>query len=328
MTLNSDRIAVFVAGNSAIYFPALVALRSIRRLNRHLPLDFFVSFEEADLSAEHAKMFDDYQITFVPSRELASIESLDSFDLMHEGRWPKHVFYNWVMPMYLRSLGYNHAVKVDYDILCMSPYMLEDICDSSSVFSACVFSQDLLREGITASVCEAFGADFNRQDEARYFNAGFAAINIVEYTERDFFSRFQAAYSLLMTDCPSIPNAEQVAWSLVCASDPQVLRNIDHSYNVRTTTLPVLNRDGSARIRNLHFVTHNKPWLPADFTYLDRYVPRGRTSVYIYREAWLREASCIPGFSKFVSSGVPGVLDTVGLLSRVLGAHYVYERGR
>lgn len=326
MNLNSGRIAVFVAGNSAIYFPALVALTSISRFNKHLPLDFFISFDEDDLTAEHASAFDNFGIKFVPSDSLESIESLNSFELMHEGRWPKHVFYNWIMPIYLDGLGYEFALKVDYDVLCMSPYRYSDIADGASVFNACVFTQNLLKEGIVESVCNAFGADFAQQNKARYFNAGFAAVHIPAYVRSNFFSRFQSAYSMIMQDCPSVPNAEQVAWSLVCAADPVVLRNIDHSYNVRATTLPELKDDGSALIRNVHFVTHNKPWLPADFTYLHRYVPRRRTSVYIYREAWLREASRLPGFNKYVPVGEPEDADTIGLLARVLKAHYAHDR--
>lgn len=318
------RFAVYVSGDSAVYFPGLVALESIRRLNPHLPLDLFMSFPEAALAPEHVAGFDEVGITFIPAAELDAIAATGHMRTMREGQWPVEVFHNWVMPLYLERRGYTHAIKADYDILCMSPYALADVTPHDHVFAAAVFNVDLKAQGVPEDLLP----DSSRAplENVPYFNAGFAAINLAEYGRTEALAEFKRLYSAIVKRSPSVPAAEQAAWALFCAANEGTLAAIDDSYNVRATTLPRVSSDGRAMIRNAHFVTHNKPWRPPNYRYLANYVPSKRTCVYIYREAWLRAAERLPGFARHVSVPPPDELTTLGTLSTVFAEHYRQAR--
>lgn len=321
-----NRIAVYVAGDSKVYFPALVAMESIQRMNPHLPLDFYISFDEEDLTAEHVEMFSRYRIDFVPTRKLKEFGSVDELPMMKEEQWPQHVFYNWLMPDFLYSVGYRYALKADYDLLCMSPYKLSDIYGHESLFRASRFTVNLEAQGVPPDVAVKLGLAESALLRTEYFNAGFASINLTRYSELRIFSHFSMVYGLLMKECPDVPNAEQAAWALTCADVQEGLETIDRSYNHRATTLPRLDHEGRAIIKNLHFVTHNKPWRPPNYKYLRGYVGIGRTCLYIYREAWLKAASRISGFNRHVDVPVPDDLESTGVLAIVLGEHYRQKR--
>lgn len=324
--LADNRIAVYIAGDSKVYFPAVVAIESIQRMNPHLPLDFYISFDEEDLTAEHVEMFSRYRIDFVPTRKLNAFGSVDELPMMKEEQWPQHVFYNWLMPDFLYNIGYRYALKADYDLLCMSPYKLFDIQGHKSLFQASLFTVNLEEQGVPQTVAVNLGLPESVLLRTEYFNAGFASINLTRYSQLKVFNHFSMVYGLLMKECPDVPNAEQAAWALTCARVQEGLTTIDRSYNHRATTLPQLDHEGRAIIKNLHFVTHNKPWRAPNYKYLRGYVGIGRTCLYIYREAWLKAASRIPGFNRHVDVPVPDDLESIGVLATVLGEHYRQKR--
>lgn len=317
-----ERVAVYIAGNSDIFFPALVALDSIQKMNLHLPLDMFVIFDEEDLSQEHVKVFAQYGISFVPTEEILKHGTTEDLPLMKEGQWPAHVFHNWIAPLYFSAEGYKYAIKADYDLLCMSPYRGADIFGFEALFHASVFNVGLANQGVTAEVAERNYVDPAKLKSVPYFNVGFAAINLDRYRDEKILDAFKSAYSDIVVTNPNVPNAEQAATALLCLTGDNRLAPVDPSYNVRTTTLPKLDANGNAQIRNLHYLTHNKPWRKPNYTYISGYVPAQRTCIYIYRDAWLQQAASYPGFEKYVETGAPDALTTLGVLTKVLAEHY------
>lgn len=318
-----DRVAIYVAGDSNIFFPALVAIESIQRHNRHLPLDYYLFFEEEGLTEEMQAELHKAGIRYVASSELAKHGDTSDLAPMVDSRWPEHVFHNWIAPNYLASLGYKHVVKADFDLLCVAPYDLADLVSDSHLFSAVTFPVDLTRQGVTSDMASRIGVE---NDDAlkhvAYFNVGFVGVNADRYTREGMLAKFKEAYKELESANPPVPNAEQAATALIAMSAQDGVRHINPNYNVRATMLPPVLDDGRADIRNIHYLTHNKPWKPANFTYLDRYVPAKRTCVYMYRDIWHKTASEHPLFGKYVNIEPQNDLMTLGILSKTYDAHY------
>lgn len=300
-----SRFAVFTAGDINILFPALIALKSIRENNLIHPLDLFIIFPLQDLTEDISEELRKRGIHYVPSEAIREHGSIDDLPLMNEGRWPKEVFDNWAAPNYFANAGYEYAIKVDYDLLCIGHYALDELMPSGSPIAGCVFPVHLKNQGVTQHALESLSLGPETPLENNpYINVGFVSFNCHLYRETGFFDTFKKYYSALSSLDTPVANCEQAAISLMCSSNVTSIKNIAPSYNVRITLLPKidLSSDGpSARVKNLHYLTANKPWLPADFKYLDRYAEIGRTSVYLYRQIWLNFASKDPLFDTFVT---------------------------
>lgn len=314
---NPNRIAVYIAGDSKIFFPGLVAFDSIQKYNRHLPLDYYMFFEGEGLTHKMELSLMQRDITFVDIAKLEEHGTVDDLPVMGENRWPKHVFYNWLVPNMLHSAGYKYAIKADYDLLCVGSYDLKDVKNPDNTIAGLVFDLDLANEGVAPEHL----TDFENPARAPYYNAGFVAINLDRYVEADTFRRFKTVYAEIHADGAKVINAEQAALAIVAAKDTTPLKRLDQSYNQRIVYPPRLDGDGKPIIRNIHYLTHNKPWLPPNFRYLDRYVKIGRTTVFIYRSIWLRYAAGIEGFRDYVQIKPDSELDTIGIMSKILTAH-------
>jgi lipopolysaccharide biosynthesis glycosyltransferase len=316
--IDPRRIAVYIAGDSNIFFPALVAIDSIQRHNQHLPFDYFMSFEESGLTDQMRFSLTKRNITFVDVDSLGEHGTVDDLPLMGESRWPKHVFYNWLLPNYLHAVGYQYALKVDYDLLCVEMYELSDVRFPDNTMAGLTFDLNLLGEGVAPEHL----TDLPDPEHTPYYNAGFVPINLARYVEQDTFGRFKDVYMRIQSGGKKIANAEQAALAIVGTMDPTPIHRLDAAYNQRITLLPALTPKAKPILKNIHYLTHNKPWLPVDFRYLSGYVKIKRTGVYLYRNIWLNYASEIEGFSDFVKVRPHTDLQTIGIMAKVLDAHY------
>jgi lipopolysaccharide biosynthesis glycosyltransferase len=315
--IDPRRIAVYIAGDSKIFFPALVAFDSIQKYNRHLPFDYYMVFEGEGLTPQMKRSLLQRDIAFIDTAELEEHGTVDDLPVMGENRWPKHVFYNWLVPLKLHAADYKYAIKADYDLLCVGPYDLDDVQNPGNTIAALEFEVDLPAEGVKAEHLR----DIVNPKRASYYNAGFVAINLDRYMAADTFGKFKTAYARIHADGNKVINAEQAALSIVAAKDSTPIKRLDASYNQRIVYPPRIDDEGQPIIRNIHYLTQNKPWLPPNFSYLDHYVKIGRTTVYMYRSIWQRYAAGVEGFSDFVDIKPDSDLDSIVIMTKVLQAH-------
>jgi lipopolysaccharide biosynthesis glycosyltransferase len=321
------KIAVYIAGDSNIFFPGLVALNSIRIHNGHIPFDYFMFFEKDHLTPRMAELLETYGINFLDSTELDSFGSVEGMAVMAEKVWPAEVFNNWLAPMYFHEAGYEVAVKADYDLLCMAPYALADLAVTKETFASFTWSQNLTADGVTQETLIDLGVPpENTLGRLQYFNVGFVSINTSLYVERQVFERFKEIYSRLVGQSGKVKAAEQAAIALLCSVDNLLIRHIGKDYNVRATVLPDLAGDLMPKVRNIHFLTSNKPWKPVSFAYLSAYAKDDRAGLYMYRNIWLHEASKVDCFEEFVSQRPLTDLELLGLWTRVLGEVYAEKK--
>lgn len=322
-SVESQRIAIYVAGDANIFFPGLVALNSIREHNPHIPFDYFMLFDESDLSPRMRNLVDEYEINFIDTQKLEQYGSLDDFGIMAEKMWPREVFYNWLVPHHLFDLGYSHAVKADYDLLCVGGYNLSDILIQTETFAGNTWLQDMHKDGITKDTLSAVGIESNGATaRIPYFNVGFVPINLDLYVKRDVFGSFKDIYTLIQRQGGRVNVAEQAAIAMLCIANEHKIRHLTKDYNMRVTGLPDLHADLMPELRNLHYLTSNKPWKPVSFNYISAYATDRRAGLYLFRNVWLNAASKIRGYDEFVSQSPLTDLEYVGLFSRVLKEIY------
>lgn len=318
----SQRIAIYVAGDGNIFFPALVALNSIRQHNQHIPFDYYMLFDEADLSPRMRALLDEHEIGFIDTGKLHQYGSLEEFGLMSENIWPREVFYNWLVPHHLSSMGYSHAVKADYDLLCVQSYNLSDILLQTETFAGNTWTQDMQKDGIDPETLTTLGFAEGEAVRIPYFNVGFVAINVDLYLSRSVFDRFKWIYKTIQDQKNVVKVAEQAAIAMLCALDKHKIRHLSKDYNMRITGLPDLSADLVPKIRNVHYLTSNKPWKPLSFKYIPAYASDTRAGLYLFRNLWLNSASKVSGFEEFISERPLTDVEYVGLFSRVLSEIY------
>ncbi|MBO0896018.1 glycosyltransferase [Arthrobacter sunyaminii] len=318
----TGRIAVFVAGDHNIFFPALVALDSIQKNNNKHPFDYYMSFSSEHLTDRMKQILAAHDITFLDVDEFDTHGSVSGLSAMHENRWPEEIFYNWIAPLYFAAQGYEYALKVDYDILCLAEYELPKLTNPASTFTGLAWDLDLTKQGLTKSHLDALDIPDFTAERVAYFNAGFVAINLNRYVEQDTYNKFKTIYALLQSQETAVNMAEQVALSITAYLDPSPVARLDETYNTRITVLPQLSPDKQPIIRNIHYITQNKPWRAVDFRYLEGYTKSDKTCLYMYRNAWLKYAADIDGFSEFIEISPPSELETIGMYSQIFASHY------
>ena len=318
-----DRIAVYVAGDAGIFFPALVAFDSIQRHNTTNPFDYFMCFDGRDFTGEMDRLLAERDINFVDTKALAPYGSVEGLPVMKEQRWPTHVFYNWLFPDWLYEQGYAKALKVDYDLLCLGRYYLPDLMPDTATLSALTFRVNLVGQGVTDNALNELRIPVSEgKAVVPYFNAGIVGINLKDYVNSKTFDVFCSVYSVIQRDGNAVTNAEQAALAIVAYHSSGGIKEIPTAYNQRINVLPRLDSKGNLDIKNIHYLTQNKPWIAPDYRYLKGYTKDGRTAVYIYREIWHEYAQRIRGYERYVAVHSPTSLDRLTMFATVLNAYH------
>ena len=126
-----EKIAVFAAGNENIFFPALVTLTSIKENNQNNNFDYFMCFSGA--TKDKLGILDKYKIKYIDTKnvDLMDCKTSDDRDIVH----PIEVLVNYYVPNVLYELGYDYSIKVDWDLLCLNSWNIEDIIKTDRIVS-------------------------------------------------------------------------------------------------------------------------------------------------------------------------------------------------
>lgn len=294
-------MAVYVAGDENIFFPAVVAIHSIKSFNKHIELDFFICFDGARLTEKMASIMKLYEISFLDIRKFSSYGIEENFLKMREGKWPVEIFYNYVLPDYFCDLGYELSIKVDYDILAISEYDINDILlRDGNVLSGLCSKVSLLKEGVDENVVEKLkGNGLVNGDRIDYMNVGFLVFDNFLYKKNGIFLKFLEFYNFLIKECPNAKLIEQLAFALVINNISGKYQGIDESYNQRVLRIPNVNEDLTLNARNIHYITQYKPWKKFDKSKIKWFVSEKSGAIFSFRNIWLEYAECVEGFEEF-----------------------------
>lgn len=256
MEINMVSSAIFIAGDENIYFPALVAIESIRAHNRGV-FDYFICFDREKLTPYMEMVLNSKSINFINTKDLDSEFNISKrFKEMSEGHWPVDVFYNYVIPICLGNMGYSYSYKVDYDVLCTGKYDLNEIEPKDVVISGWSNKLNLASPGVPQSVIDDFVKDGTiRNQNVDYMNVGFIGFNNKKYIELDMYSVFAEAYEKLFRLCPKAKLLEQIAFSLLIESTGGDFLNFSEAYNHRVLAIRKSDNNFLFDTKNIHFIT-------------------------------------------------------------------------
>lgn len=322
----AERLAVYIAGDHNIFFPGLVTLATIKQHNPTAPIDLFMLFDEAGLTPRMRELLDKYGINFIPVEALSEYGRIDDMAQMQENVWPTEVFYNWLAPLKFWDMGYRDIVKADYDMLCVAPWDISELRLSGADLATTNWKQSAFKDGVLEETADSIGW-VPRDDKGTidYSNVGFVAIDGRSYAQSDFFTVFKSVYQALMAQSGKVAAAEQVAFGITIELVGLKLGKIDKSYNHRVSTLPELDENYFPKIRNIHYLTSNKPWKPLTFKYMHAYAKDGRGGIFLFRNLWLKRAAHIEGFSEFVDQRPHDELNELGIALNVVKSVYQYR---
>lgn len=322
----AERLAVYIAGDHNIFFPGLVTLTTIRQHNPTAPIDYFMLFEGDGLTDRMEDLLTRHDIGFIPVESLNKYGTIDDMAQMEEKAWPTEVFFNWLAPLAFWDLGYRDIVKADYDMLCVAPWVISDLRMVGADMGTTNWHQSAFGDGVLPETAAELG--WTPRDEKGtidYSNVGFVAIDGRSYVQSDFFGIFKNAYQALMSQAGKVAAAEQVAFGIAIELAGLKIKKVDRSYNHRITTIPDLDKEFRPNLRNIHFLTSNKPWRPLSFKYMDAYAKDVRAGLFLYRNLWLKQAAHVEGFSEFVDERPLDTLNELGVAINVVKSMHKYR---
>lgn len=309
----AGRSAIFVAGDERIFFPALVALESMTTKNPGV-FDPYICFDESKLTDVMRQALDYHGIRFIDSKSLSAYEIVGDLEEMKEGRWPVEIFLNWALPEYFADKGYKYSIKVDYDILCVSKYDLEDVFPVQSIAKGLVIEVDFEREGVSRELLDKAASEgIFEYGKACYMNAGFVAFNNLACHDFNFFARIVATYKYLSRESPSANLTEQIALAFVLSTYPGGVEKIHPTYNHRVRWGILVGENMEPTARNIHYITSVKPWNKFDRGQVKHFVNSKQGVLFAYRAIWLESAARSPWFSSFCDQSPMSQLKTLGL---------------
>lgn len=294
-----EKIALFIAGDERIYFPAIVTILSIKKHNPD-DFDFFLCFDERKLSEDMRETLNKNQINFIDNQKLNNYEIEKTFKPMTEGAWPVEVFYNYVLPIHLGEMGYKFSIKADYDLLCIGKYELNEIIPYEGTVGGLSAKVSLLNQGVRPDIHE----DLQRTgrlglDPIDYMNVGFITFNNERFVRNKCFESFIEIYQYLADKNPEAKLLEQIAFSLLLFKLKGDYITFTDAYNHRVLWTKPVDSDLKFDVKNIHYITQFKPWKPIDLNMLRRVVFRGRGCLFSYRNLWLEFAESLPSFEKY-----------------------------
>lgn len=301
-----------MAGDKNIFFPAVVALSSIMDNNPN-QFDPFISFPKDDLTDEMLDVLDFYKINYVDASILEKKHSIENMQLMKENNWPREIFLNWLFPYYLFNKGYEFSIKVDYDILCVDSYNMEDIIPRDNVMSGLFCKADLMKQGISEGFLKKLDIEglYNKAVDS-YINVGFVCISNKKYSELDFFNKLKKTYTEMLMACPQTELAEQAAVAIVLSTLNGV-HKISSEYNQRIRWGSFVKPNLKPNIKNIHYITRMKPWVPLKRDTVQDFTKRKQGMIFLYRSIWLHIASKNPWFKSFCNQSKPHPIEELGI---------------
>ena len=252
--MGGDRIAAYVAGDENIVYPGIMTLVSVKEQN---DLDLFLFTEMSKLTQHQISLIQEYNIAAVDVSELRTKANLDGFDGFH--RWPVHVFYNYVAPIYLQERNYAYAIKLDYDMLCMARYDLQEILPSSEETISIVYKRKLSEFVSEKIFTEKSGLSI-KLEGYHSVTAGFFVANTQSFVDKKFFDVYRTiCLALQKTEYASYISGETIEQFTLGVAQSMLghsFRKIHPGYNFRPYYFKQFDKN-----YNIHFnKIKEKPW--------------------------------------------------------------------
>lgn len=186
------KICAYIAGDKNIIYPSIVCLSSVKKYNKDI--DLFLFTEKRYATDEHIRLCNKYNITIIDINEIDKKHTINYFSAFM--RWPVHVFYNYIAPDFLYTKGYNYAIKLDYDMLCIDAFNIDEILPSKNE-GICVIQKRNLSTYIDEDNLNKIESKF-KLDDFKSTNTGFIVFNLEFYNKKMYPSYMVMCLCILL----------------------------------------------------------------------------------------------------------------------------------
>lgn len=190
------KVAAFIAGDKNIIDPSYYVFKSLFEYNSGI--DAYICLPDGSYTNEDVAKLKSIGV------KLLDLED----DSLFSGfkAWPKEVFLNFAIPDRLYELGYEVAIKLDYDILIQGDLDVKKNTPRS-IFKATRGFQKF--DHIILDYRDFYKEEFGLTEEVMSKPAisfGCVFINLKEYYEKEFWNKFCDVYKRVITKSPDRSN--------------------------------------------------------------------------------------------------------------------------
>ncbi|MED7788138.1 glycosyltransferase [Francisella sp. 19X1-34] len=191
-----EKVAAFIAGDKNIIDASFYVFKSLFDYNKSI--DAFICLPSGSYTNEDVSKLKSIGV------KLLDLEDDNLFSGFKA--WPKEVFLNFAIPDKLYHLGYEVAIKLDYDVLIQGNLDVEKNTPKS-IFKATRGFQKF--DHVILNYRDFYKQEFNLTEETMSKPAisfGCVFINLKEYYEKEFWNKFCDVYKRIITKSPDKTN--------------------------------------------------------------------------------------------------------------------------
>lgn len=243
------KIACLILGDANIRYKDIVTLVSVKDHNH---FDLFTSGPDEEVPAEYGKYLDKYGIKYIPfNGEIRNY--ISGFNV--RGRWPREMLARFAIPYEFHKMGYDYLIIIDYDILCIRPYVLDDILELDGVVNAVKIhlNTNWFPPEMRAYLKNRWNfppANFDNYS----FGGGFLIFNVPEYVKSEFPLVYREIYNDLAKFKYIRACDDETALGIARYHFP--MDAVPFEYNRTPAAIPY---DEKYKTINVHYGTHH-PW--------------------------------------------------------------------
>lgn len=313
--MKKNDIAIFIAGDKRIFFPALVAFASIKE-NNPSGFDFFLCFDQEDLNPEISETLEKYGVSFLDSKSVEGYHSAQKAGKYLGGRFPPEVCLNWCLPQHLLKSGYRLSMKLDYDLLCTGT--LDGLLNEISEDFFFSFSITQFGSTIPDDALEQIKAEMGLEEPQKFsINPGVALLDNQKCEDASFYEKIFKIIEILSGKGLKLRALEQAALALFVANHESGFAAMEGRYHQRAT-VGTADCEFEPNVSFVHYLTRHKPWLPFSMEDLKEVSRMGATRIPFYRNLWINFARKIDGFSEYCNEKPYDDLELIGLAGAVI----------
>lgn len=312
----NTRRCAYVAGDENIFFPAIVALRSIKIHNSE-EIDLFICFDADKISDTQLKTLKKYDINFIDSKSVDGYKEALKLGIMIEKRWPAEVYLNWCLPQYFHLKGYNLSLKLDYDVLCLES--LEKLFQINTDRFFCSFLKTKVNKAVPADALAEVQKRTGLEKERLFsINTGVGLFNNEFCSNINFYQNLFNIAEIFNQKCPEIRTLEQAAIALLVSNYNDNFVELTRDFHQGTIHAPIII-DNKPDIKLVHYLSKFKPWLPFDANELKPLAKKNHSTLPFYRNIWHEFASTVDGYEEFCSEKPFSNTDLIMLAVKTIG---------
>lgn len=244
------KIACFINGNKHILYKDILTLSSVKNFNPEL--DLFSCSDVYPLPHKYRYYLSSYNLRYFPISEDMR-RFMDTYP--DQGGYSQPVVLKYYLPIYLYNLGYDFAISLDYDMICLNKYNLQEILPYDDIMAASSIVP--LREKLDNDQMLFLKKKLSIEDNVfniKIPNLGFVVYNLKKYSQSQFLSRLIEVYRLVKELEVSHP-CDEISYPIAMKCINHEIKMIPYKYNFCP-----LWANFSLEMTNIHYVGAAKPW--------------------------------------------------------------------